>query len=62
MTQLLTLREASERLSIKVPTVRKWIREGRIASIKIGKVVRISTEDVEALIQESYRLAQNWRI
>jgi excisionase family DNA binding protein len=45
----LSVRSASKIYDIKEKTIRKWILEGRIHGHKIGKLVRLKTEDIERL-------------
>lgn len=49
MKDLLTVEEVARRLKISKATVRRHIREGRLRAAKIGRVVRISPEDVKSL-------------
>jgi excisionase family DNA binding protein len=45
--QLFTVEEASERLSLHVKTVRRFIREGRLSAKRIGKEYRITRQALE---------------
>ena len=47
MEELLTIEEVANHLKISKATVRRHIREGRLKAVKIGKVVRISAEEVK---------------
>jgi excisionase family DNA binding protein len=53
--RLLTIRAASEQLGLRESTLRKWVLQKRIAYHKLGRSVRISSDEVEALIRKSYR-------
>jgi excisionase family DNA binding protein len=44
-----TLKQAAETLDISVVTLRRYIKQGKLAAKKIGKEYRITDEDVEAL-------------
>ena len=55
--RLLTIREASAKLSLREATVRKWILEKRITYCKLGRAVRIPANVVEKLISQGYRPA-----
>lgn len=54
-TQLLTVPEAAGRLGVTVSTIRRRILERRIASVKIGKSVRIPIEAIDQLITAGWR-------
>lgn len=41
MGDLASLQESAIRLGVKVGTLRKWIREGRIQGVKLGKLTRL---------------------
>lgn len=49
---LLSPKEFADRLSISRWTVYAWIQEGRIKSVKLGRLVRIPESEVERLVQE----------
>jgi len=55
MDQLFTVSQAAERLSLKPPTLRKWIFQGRLPVVRIGRAVRIKEKDLEAIIREGLR-------
>jgi len=46
---LLTPEQAAERLQVNRSKVLRWAREGKIASIKVGKTVRIPEEALAAI-------------
>jgi excisionase family DNA binding protein len=48
--ELLTLTEAASRLGTTHRFVRRLVAERRIAYLKIGRHVRISTEDLDAFV------------
>ena len=49
---MLSPKEFANRLSISRWTVYAWIQDGRIKSVKIGRLVRIPASEVERLVQE----------
>ncbi len=50
-SQLLRVDEAAERLGLKPITVRKWMREGKLPTVRLSKgAVRVREQDVEAII------------
>jgi len=54
LSNYLTLKEASEKLGIKIPTLRKWIENGIIKAKKFnnGKLLYIHIDDINAKIKE----------
>jgi excisionase family DNA binding protein len=56
--QLLTVVEVADKLQVKVWTLYKWAREGRIPSVKISGFLRFKEEDVEKLVEAGYRPAK----
>lgn len=54
---LLTVFEAAELLAVKPATLRKWIYQRRIGSVRLGRAVRLKRTDVEALIRRGDRPA-----
>ena len=51
--KLLTVQEAAERMGLHHQTLRKIIKTGRLKASRIGRVLRIRPEDVEAFIETS---------
>lgn len=51
-TRLLRIDEVATALGIAQVTVRKWVRQGRIASIKLSRARRIPATELERLVQE----------
>jgi len=47
--RLMTVPEVAEYLRVSVPTIWRWLREGTIAGIKIGKSRRIRRSEVVRL-------------
>jgi excisionase family DNA binding protein len=50
---LLKVSEAAKHLGVKAKTLRVWLAQRRIAYVKLGYVVRISSDEIERLIRES---------
>lgn len=48
----LSPQEAGEYLGISRATIYRWVREGKIALHKVGKVSRIKKEDLDQLMEE----------
>lgn len=51
LSELLTVQEVSDILKVKLTTVRKWIRQGKIQGVKLGKSWRVEQEDLQQFIQ-----------
>jgi excisionase family DNA binding protein len=50
--ELLTIREAAQRLGLKEKTLRRWVGLRRIEYIKAGeRAVRISSAEIDRLIE-----------
>src|SRR5262249_38695720 len=49
-TELLTPDEVAKRLKVKLRTVQEWLRTGRLAGLKLGKLWRIREGDLEAFL------------
>jgi len=48
-----TIEEAAEILKIKPRTIRAWIDQGKLKSFKLGDLVRIHEDDLQALIDQA---------
>ncbi len=59
--RLLSPHEFAERLSISRWTVYKMIGDGRIQSIKIGRLVRIPESEVLRIVEQGLRPAKGSR-
>lgn len=46
--RLYSVEQIAERLGLHVRTVRNYVRDGRLAAIRIGKQYRIAQQDLEA--------------
>jgi len=49
---MLSPKQFADRLSISRWTVYAWIAEGRIKSVKLGRLVRIPDSEVSRIVQE----------
>ena len=52
MEKLYTLKEASRVLNVHEQTLRKWIAQGKVSAVKLGKVLRVSPKELEHFIKE----------
>lgn len=50
---LLSVREAAAMLSVAVPTLRRWIREKRLAHVRCGRAIRIESGEVTQFIERN---------
>lgn len=57
MEQLIDVNEFAQRLNLKTSTIRRWLLLRKIASVKLGKSVRIPASEVDRLVQEGERPA-----
>jgi excisionase family DNA binding protein len=48
--ELLTAQEAADRLRITTRTLRRWIKDGKITAIRIGRTLRVRIKDVDKLV------------
>ena len=48
----LTVKEAAELLHVAPGTIRRWAERGKLSHIRIGRLLRISKEEIEEIAQE----------
>jgi excisionase family DNA binding protein len=51
--KLLDVTETAELCRLKVSTIRRWVANRRLTSIKLGRRVLFRRRDIEALIERS---------
>src|SRR5437763_12500466 len=51
--RMLTPEEVAKRLRVTAPTVYVWLRAGRLAGVKMGRLWRIRPAAVEAFLNEA---------
>ena len=56
--ELLTLDELSVILKIKPKTIRQWVYQGKIPSLKINGILRFGNRDIEAWLHSHRRSGQ----
>jgi len=54
-TPLLTVRDAADRLACSPQLVYAMAADGRLPSVKVGVLVRISSEDLDQFIEQRTR-------
>lgn len=52
--ELLRLKEAAERLNIKVKTLRNWIALRKIGHVRLGRAIRIPASEISGVIEDGY--------
>jgi len=58
MQRLLNVQEFAQALGITVSCARRWLLEGKVARVKLGRLVRIPASECERLIDEGTRPAR----
>lgn len=58
MKRLLTVNEFAQALGVTVSCARRWVLERKIATTRLGRLVRIPSSECECLIDEGTRPAQ----
>lgn len=53
MSQLLTVKQAANLLSLKVATIRTWIYQRRLPCVRCGRAVRIPADAVQQFIERN---------
>ncbi len=48
---LVTLDEAARRLSCTKAAVRKWISQGRLTAVKVGRLTRVRSRDIAQVVE-----------
>jgi excisionase family DNA binding protein len=56
--RLLSVEEFAKALGVTVSCTRRWLLEGKIAHIKLGRLVRIQESECKRLIDEGLRPAR----
>jgi len=50
--RLLTVQEFARAMNVTVACIRRWLLEGRVAKVKLGRLVRIPEGECQRLIAE----------
>jgi excisionase family DNA binding protein len=59
--ELMSVKEFAEVLGVTTSCIRRWVSERRIASIKIGRLVKVPISEAERLISLGLRPARQVR-
>jgi excisionase family DNA binding protein len=52
VTELLTVKEFADALSVTPAAIRKWLSQGRLQRVKLGRSVRLRRRDLNRLVAE----------
>jgi excisionase family DNA binding protein len=55
---LLSVQEFADALNITVACARRWILERRVATVKLGRLIRIPASEVQRLVESGLRPAR----
>jgi len=58
VTKLFTVKETAEALHITQSCVRQWLLRRRISSIRVGRSVRIEASEIDRVLREGRRPAE----
>ena len=50
MDQLVTVEEAAQRLACTPAAIRKWVSQGRLPRVKVGRLTRLRTGDIADVV------------
>ena len=57
MKKFLRIEEAADVLSVSPKTIRKWVQDRKIESVKVGRAVRISMTEIDKITERGRREA-----
>ena len=57
-TDLLTVAEFALALRVKCSCIRRWIGERKIETVRVGRLVRIPSSEIDRIIREGTRAAK----
>lgn len=49
--ELISLKEAASILSISLSTIRRWITQGRLPCVRLGRLLRVRVADIDAIVR-----------
>jgi excisionase family DNA binding protein len=52
MSNLLTIKQVAQKLQVSERTIERWMEEGKISFVKLGKCVRMREEHLEGWIDK----------
>lgn len=48
----MTVKEAAKTLAVTEAAIRKWLYQGRLSCVKMGRLIRLRQSHVEALVRD----------
>jgi len=52
-SEYLSLRDAAVRAGVSAATVRRWVRDGKVPCVRVGRIARVKWCDVEAALSKA---------
>jgi excisionase family DNA binding protein len=49
---LLTVKDAAQLLACSEAAIRKWIAQGRLRAVRVGRLVRLRPADLERMVED----------
>lgn len=59
-TQLLTVPQFAEALGVTPACIRRWLLESKLASVKLGRLIRIPAAELDRVITAGLRPARRF--
>ena len=56
--KLLSLEEAATQLSVSTMSVRRWIKDGTLKHVRLGRCLRVVAADVDKVIKSRVQVGQ----
>jgi len=56
--KLLSLEEAATQLSVSTMSVRRWIKDGTLKHVRLGRCLRVVADDVDKVIRARVQVGQ----
>jgi excisionase family DNA binding protein len=56
--KLLSLEEAAAQLSVSTMSVRRWIKDGTLKHVRLGRCLRVVADDVDKVIKSRVTVGQ----
>ena len=52
--RLLTVGQAAERAAVSVHTIRAWVAQRKLGSVRLGRAVRVPQREVDAMVEDGF--------
>lgn len=59
--KLLTVNQFAEALGVTPACIRRWLLERKIAHVKVGRLVRLTPDELSRVVQDGFRPAKPQR-